>query len=78
MSDRVAFLDPAYSERRAEQYAAAVEADTRGVPSSLPEGNPYKVLVEDHRWGRHHAGCPPFCPGPEARRRRDAAKAEQG
>ena len=31
----------------------ALEAHLKGVPSTLPDSNPNKGVLEDHRWGKH-------------------------
>jgi len=40
----------------------AIEFYDRGVPSALPDDNPFKRAVEQHRWGNrtdaHAIGCP--------------------
>lgn len=40
----------------------AIEYYDRGIPSALPNGNPYKGYVENHRWGYHAANNNRNCP----------------
>jgi hypothetical protein len=43
--------------------ADAIAAERDGVPSLLPDGNPWKYEVERHRWGYHRAPqTDPRCP----------------
>jgi len=50
-------------QREARGLTAALEAYEAGIPSSLPDSNQYKKLVEAHRWGKHHAPHQdPRCP----------------
>jgi hypothetical protein len=40
----------------------AVDYYDKGIPSSLPDNNPYKIYAENHRWGRHHDHKSKDCP----------------
>ena len=40
----------------------AIEYFDRGIPSALPNGNPFKGYAENHRWGYHAANNNLNCP----------------
>ena len=40
----------------------AIEYFDKGIPSVLPDDNPYKGYVEHHRWGYHTRKYSPNCP----------------
>ena len=42
--------------------AGAIKAYDDGVPSVLPDSNPWKHQVEQHRWGAHGEEADLTCP----------------
>lgn len=42
--------------------AGAIKAYDQGVPSVLPDSNPWKHQVEQHRWGAHGCEADLTCP----------------
>ena len=42
--------------------ADAKRAEDDGLPALLPDGNKGKAAALDHRYGKHHDGCPTTCP----------------
>ena len=40
----------------------AIEYYDNGIPSALPNGNPFKAYAENHRWGYHGANNNRNCP----------------